>query len=158
MKKYPNPHTEDRVSSRGLHRFADDFFQAYNLITAQKNSAIQVRYYLLCHSFELSMKALLREAGYTVKQLQDFGHDLEALATELRNNQKTKVLWTDEDMAMIRIANTHYVTKEMEYATRGSKVVVDADQFSRFLSIWLRISHITIVDIARREGRGFPSI
>jgi hypothetical protein len=158
MSSQNNPHTEDRVSSRGLHRFADDFFQAYNLITSQKNNAVQVRYYLLCHSFELSMKAMLREAGYSVKQLQKFGHNLEGIANELEKNPKTKVFWSKEDRAMIKIANTHYVTKEMEYFTRGAKVLVDPVQFSNFLSFWLWISHIAIIEIAGKEGREFPSI
>jgi len=57
MPNNNNPHTEDSVSSRGLHRFADDFFQAYNLITSQNNNVVQVCYYLLCHSFKWSIKA-----------------------------------------------------------------------------------------------------
>lgn len=158
MMNKNNPHTEDRVSSRGLHRYADDFFQAYNLITSQKNNAVQVRYYLLCHSFELSMKAMLREAGYSVEQLQKFGHDLEKIANELEKNEKTKVHWKLKDKEMIRIANTHYVTKEMEYFTRGAKILVDPDKFSDFLGLWLRISHASIIEIARKEGRPFPSI
>ncbi|KKP93152.1 MAG: hypothetical protein US25_C0052G0002 [Candidatus Moranbacteria bacterium GW2011_GWE1_36_7] len=158
MPNKNNPHTEDRVTSRGLHRYADDFFQAYTLITSQRNNAVQVRYYLLCHSFELSMKAMLREAGYSVKQLQKFGHDLEKIADELEKNSKTKVYWNPEDKEMIKIANTHYVTKEMEYFTRGEKVLVDPDQFSNFLGFWLRVSHVSIIEIAKAEGRPFPSI
>lgn len=153
-----NPHTEENVSSRGLHRFAEDFFNAYNIISEKGHVTIQVRYYLLCHSFELSMKSVLREVGYTPKQLQGFGHDLEKISRELEINPETRVLWSKEEKDMIKIANMHYVTKEMEYFTKGPKRTVDFNDFAKFLSVWLRISHITIVEISERSGRGFPSI
>ena len=115
-------------------------------------------YYLLCHSFELSMKAILREAGLTVKQLQNFGHDLERLSDELEENKKTRVRWSEEDKNLIEIANRHYVTKEMEYFTRGNKAHIPFEEFSNFLRFWLRVSHASIVEMSKNEGRGFPLI
>lgn len=146
-----NPFSEDRVSSLGMHRYAEDFFQAYTLLSDKKNNAIQVRYYLICHSLELSMKAVLREAGYSVGQLLKLGHDIEKISNELEQNKGINAKWDEQQKAIIHIANIHYKSKEMEYFAQGTKSLVDFSIFSNFLAIWLRISHNTIMELKKAK-------
>jgi hypothetical protein len=149
-----NPHTEDRVSAMGLHRFADDFYQAYMLLTDQRNNALQVRYFLLCRSLELAFKALLRQHGYSVKQLQDIGHNLNNLLIEVVKTCGYKP--KPEDTALIKLANQHYETKEMEYFTRGYKEFPDINVLADYVGIQIRIIHIEIFKHAKKEGQDTP--
>lgn len=144
MNKNIDIFTEDRVSALGLHRYATDYFESYKLISLTKNNYLGVRSYLLCHSLELSMKAVLRSYGLSVLELRKLKHNLERISKELENHPKSKIKWNRKQNAIIYVANLHYSTKEWEYFLKGSKTLVDFEIFSEFLDIWLARSYMII--------------
>jgi hypothetical protein len=60
--------------------FADQFYSAFHELRKRPPPFSWPRYFLLCHSIELALKAYLAEHGATVDQLKDdFGHKLDKL-------------------------------------------------------------------------------
>lgn len=117
---------EERTSARGLLNYAVEYYSSYELIQVQRpkfTDYFSVKYYLLCHSIELTMKAWLRKKGVTNTELKRMGHDLEKIMTVLHDNYN--LLFDAKSQAMIRIVNAHYSQKEFEYSVRGAKTVPD---------------------------------
>lgn len=115
---------EERTSAHGLLDYAHEYYASYELIQSQHPKLIEyfaVKYYLLCHSLELTMKAWLRHRGATYTQLKKLGHDLEKIMTVLY--EKHQLLFGAESQAMIRLVNQHYSQKEFEYSLKGTKTV-----------------------------------
>lgn len=126
---------EERVSARGMIRYAHEYLQAYRIIKEKYPKTIdlyQVKFYLLCHAIELAFKAYLRHKRYTVIQLRGYGHDLEKLLLEMY--QKHKILlsksWA-EDLSQI---NAYYKTKQFEYFQTGYKQLVDIQNLENLTS------------------------
>ena len=76
----PNPFTTFEY-----YAYADQFYDAFNKLGAEHlhPSVSWPRYFLLCHSIELALKAYLAKLGATTEHLKfEFGHKLDELVTE----------------------------------------------------------------------------
>lgn len=114
---------EKRVGTKGLLRYANNYFQAYKIIKEQKPrdlDLLEVKFFLLCHSLELGIKAYLRTKLPRIK-LIELGHDLEALLVEAY--QRRGIVMGRRDLAIIRYANDLYKTKQFEYSQKGYKEI-----------------------------------
>jgi hypothetical protein len=115
---------EERTTARGLLNYAQEYYAAYELVQKQHPKLTEyfaVKYYLLCHSLELTMKAWLRKKGATYTEMKKLGHDLEKMMIVLHDEHS--LLFSAEGQAMIRLVNQHYSQKEFEYSLRGAKSV-----------------------------------
>lgn len=112
-----------RTTPQGMVYFAKDYLKAYLLVKEKEpdfRKFFHVRFFLLCHSIELSMKAYLKLKGYSAKNLiYDFGHDLEKLIDELYS--KHEIIFGKEFVMAISMANRYYLSKQFEYFQSGSK-------------------------------------
>jgi len=125
-KKQLEDELEKRLSDRGLLRYANDYFIGFKEIF-EKHPKItdlyQVKFFLLCHSLELVLKAFLRHKGYSRKQLINLGHNLENLLRELY--EKNNIFFDKNSSQIIIQVNQYYNSKQFEYFQSGSKVLVD---------------------------------
>lgn len=114
-----------RTTSIGLWRYAREFAEAAQIVTASNPNSIPTpAFYLAGHSIELSLKAFLRGAGVTVSELRqrDLGHDLRALVMRtLDLGLDKEILLSQVDHAVIRILNIEYTAKRFEYIETGTK-------------------------------------
>ena len=107
---------DERTSARGLLNYAKEYYKAYELIQGQEPDFVKffaVKYYLLCHSLELTMKAWLKQKGATYKQIRDMGHNLEKIMVILHDEYN--LLFSAASQEMISLVNQHYSKKEFEY-------------------------------------------
>lgn len=129
---------ESRFTAIGLIKYAFDYQKAYTLLQEQEKRVqhlYQVKYYLVCHSIELVLKAFLRMRGYSRKQIIDFGHDLESLLNELYTEHS---LFVDEDSAIrIKSANKYYSSKQHEYPRVGMKELPSITELSSILDLMI---------------------
>ncbi len=65
-----------RVDGHWLRNYAADFLAAAEAFQAPEHRFSPVRYYLICHSIELSLKAFLVTAGYKKKDRKRLNHDV----------------------------------------------------------------------------------
>lgn len=115
---------DERTTAPGLLNYAIEYYAGYELIQKQEPGVTRyfaVKYYLLCHSLELTMKAWLKKHGETYVDLKRLGHDLERLMTVLHDKYDLSFDTISQDM--IRTVNQHYSQKEFEYALIGAKSV-----------------------------------
>lgn len=122
---------EARTTARGMFRYANDYYVAYELVQAThpKLELFEVKFYLLCHSLELAMKSVLRHRGESYPVLKNtLGHDLEAIMNALISNGMTFV---PESQEMIVIVNLMYSAKEFEYALNGAKTLPEITELAR---------------------------
>lgn len=120
-KKQIEEELEKRLSARGLLQYAWDYYKAFEDLHGKYSNSIkmyEVKYYLLCHSIELGMKAFLREKGYTRKKLIELGHDLEKLIYELYQHD---ALMDVDSIKRTFILSDYYRTKQFEYPQIGYK-------------------------------------
>lgn len=126
-KKTLEEELEKRLTARGLLRYAWDYYKAFEDLHEKHPDPVkmyEVKYFLLCHSIELTMKAYLREIGYTRKQLLKIGHDLELLIHTL---YKEGVLIDVPSMERTFSLNDYYKTKQFEYPQTGYKGLPSLD-------------------------------
>ena len=132
---------EKRLTALGLIRYAWDFYRAFENLqekNPQLTTMYEVKYYLLCHSIELAMKAFLRKKGYTRKQLMKIGHDLDKLIIILHENN----VLIDVDSAIRTImVNQYYKTKQFEYPQTGYKEFPSLEDMKS--SVCLLLSMVT---------------
>ena len=134
-KKYPDDilkDLEDKTTSTGLLLYAKEYYEGYDVIQTQYSDTTKyfdVKFFLLCHSLELVMKALLRESGATYLELHDYGHDLYALLKALHD--KHGITTSLESSLDIQLVNAHYSKKDFEYYVRGSKIVPEIRNLAR---------------------------
>jgi hypothetical protein len=111
-----------RMGPVGLWVYASAYVKAGLALPAPEAPYEPVRYYLACHSIELSLKAFLSLHGATMLELSEgaFGHNLEAIliAAEAKGLQ-TQVALTHEHRAEICKAATYYAGKVFEYPAMG---------------------------------------
>ena len=101
------------VTPLGMLGYAECFLQAARAIPVQDGYS-PVRYYLLCHSIELGLKAFLLTKGKTLKYLKnDLKHDLTRVAKEAEGLGLAAVT-PDEDREL-QAANEYYLKKGFEY-------------------------------------------
>lgn len=104
------------VDGHWLKRYAEDFLAAARAFQAPKNRFSPVRYYLICHSIELALKAFLFTAGYKKKDRKRLNHDLvKALNAAEENGLAEYFRITDKERESIEKANKLYPKKEFEY-------------------------------------------
>lgn len=119
---------EKRVGSKGLLKYANNYLQAYKIIKEQKPKDLdlpEVKFFLVCHSLELGLKAYLRTKlprTFLVK----LGHDLEKLLDEIY--KRRGIFVGKRDLVIIHYANELYKTKQFEYSQKGDKIIPDINK------------------------------
>ena len=116
------------LKSFGFWRFGKEYLEAYLIIKKAKENLMElfgVKFYLLGHSIESSLKAFLLAKDFTETQLKnEFGHNLEALLDlSVINGLNEIVALTNEDVESIKILNLYYSKKEFEYFKGDGKTV-----------------------------------
>lgn len=110
---------DSRTTAIGLARYAKEYLEAAIVVDQElgvKRSPFYISpipaYFLLTHAIELTLKAYLRGAGLSVRQLQGVGHDLDALlakANELGlGDCHTFTAEDNEAFAFLVAANSHH--------------------------------------------------
>ena len=138
MKDEFNRKLDLRTNARGMLRYANDYFKAYKILLEREPRFLtlyQVKFFLLCHSIELALKADLKRRGYTRKQLLDLGHDLEKILKVLK--EKHEVLLDVESLRQIFLANELYKTKQFEYSLTGAKFLADISKLESITDLIL---------------------
>jgi len=104
------------VDGHWLRNYSNDFLNAAKSFTEPKNRFSPVRYYLVCHSIELSLKSFLFTAGYKKKERKKLNHNLEkALFAAESNGLNSHIDITSNDREILIKANKLYPKKEFEY-------------------------------------------
>lgn len=128
---------ESRLTSKGLITYAWDYYKSFEILQKEIPKELEkyeVKYYLLCHSIELGMKAYLREKGYTRKQLMGFGHDLEKLLGQL---YKEGVVINVDSVKRTFILNDYYMNKMFEYPQTGYKSMPSLEHMKSYVKLLL---------------------
>jgi hypothetical protein len=110
----------------GLWVYANAYLKAAAAVPAPEAPYEPVRYYLACHSIELSLKAYLSLHGATMLELAEnaFGHNLDAILTVAENKGlRSYVRFSGEQRAEIYKAATYYAGKVFEYPAMGEACV-----------------------------------
>ncbi len=104
------------VDGYWLRHYASDFLSAAQSFELPKKRFSPVRYYLVCHSIELSLKSFLFSAGFKKKDRKGLKHDLEnALGVAEANGLSSHIDITPADRVNLIKANRLYLKKEFEY-------------------------------------------
>lgn len=105
-----------RVDAHWLRNYAADFLAAAEAFQAPEHRFSPVRYYLICHSIELALKAFLFTAGYKKKDRKRLNHDLvKALEAAEGNGLAQYLEISHKERESIEKANKLYPRKEFEY-------------------------------------------
>ncbi len=115
---------ENRTTSSGLLRYANDYLKAYEIIRVDSSFKwpAEVPAYLFCHGLELSFKAFLRTKGKTIKELMKLGHNLNEIVKECKKLNGDKInVFNEDDWNYISLLNQQYNNKEFEYILIGFK-------------------------------------
>jgi len=115
-----------RMAPAGLWQYANAYLRAATALPVPKAPYEPVRYYLACHSIELSLKAYLSLHGATMLELSEsaYGHNLEAiLAAADSKGLQSFVGVSAEQRAEICKAATYYAGKVFEYPAMGEACV-----------------------------------
>ena len=101
----PNPFTAFEY-----YAYADQFYDAFNKLRDHLHPSISwPRYFLLCHSIELALKAYLAKLGATPKHLKfEFGHKLDELVTEAVEKGLLLTLKTQEEIGLLNQAHREF--------------------------------------------------
>jgi len=108
----------------GLWRYGKQFIDASRVLldSTGKLTVSVPAYYLLCHGIELTLKAYLRGAGRQLRDLKGLGHDLVKCYNEAKEEGVDRYCMLEEKhIVAIRLVNTYYATKELEYISAGYK-------------------------------------
>ena len=104
------------VDGYWLRQYAADFLAAARTFQAPTNRFSPVRYYLICHSIELALKAFLFTAGYKKKDRKKLNHDLvKAFNAAEKNGLVEHIQITQRERETVEKANKLYPRKEFEY-------------------------------------------
>ena len=136
-KKELEEELEKRLTSKGLIKYAWDYYKSFELLHKEKPKILDlypVKYFLLCHSIELAMKAYLREKGYSRLQLMNIGHDLEKL---IRLLHEKGVSMDISSMVRTFSLNDYYKTKQFEYPQVGYKEFPSLDDMKSYVHLLL---------------------
>jgi hypothetical protein len=106
-----------QVDGYWLRHYATDFLSAARSFVEPENKRFSpVRYYLICHSIELSLKAYLFTSGYKKKDRKKLNHNIElALSVAEQNGIEEHISITKEERDAVKKANKLYPKKEFEY-------------------------------------------
>ena len=105
-----------RLSPLGFQGWAAQFLQAARAVE-EAGSFSPVKYFLVCRSIELALKAYLLARGHAPKSLKkEIGHDLSrALVSAQDASLDGVVALTDAEIRVVKQANDHYRSKRFEY-------------------------------------------
>ena len=113
----------------GLWQYAKTYAAAGDVVN--REGLVVPTYFLHGHSIELSLKAFLRGAGFTLQQLQQIGHDLnKALESAEAHGLRRFVEFSDADAVVINLLTQGYKDKELEYMVTGVKNLPRLDLLS----------------------------
>lgn len=114
-----------RMGPLGLWVYAEAYLRAGKAVPAPTVPFEPTRYFLICHSVELGLKAFLSVQGSTMLQLADYayGHNLVSIlaAAESQGLFSTVPLSTAQ-LAEITKASEYYVGKVFEYPAVGEAI------------------------------------
>src|SRR5687767_4268582 len=106
----------------GISNDAREFLDAAHLVRREKPVWFAPTYFLVCQSIELSLKAFLRGAGYSDKQLRQLGHDLDACIAAARTvGVENHASLSEADVAAVGVINAYYHSKDLQYSISGHK-------------------------------------
>ena len=118
-----------RTSAIGLARYAREYFEA--AIGADDAIGHHEGYeivapapvmFLVAHSIELALKAYLRYQGFTVKDLQKIGHNLnDCWQTATENGIESHVALTQEELGIIGLISDLHASTQLRYISTGYK-------------------------------------
>lgn len=133
-----------RVTPRGFLFMSKEFFEAYDLLQVRYPEITDhffSKYYNLCHSFELALKALLLARDSKIEELRSnkFGHNLENLLDSFIDKYPEEKV-TEIDIAVTRLINKHYQAKEFEYHRRGYMQVPEIKQLDGLVNGFILIA------------------
>ncbi|WP_159660134.1 hypothetical protein [Alcanivorax xiamenensis] len=83
-----------------------------------KRNCLLVYYYLVCHSIELSCKAVLLKGGFSTSRLKGIGHDLSKLIVEIKRGDLGKGI-SEADCSIVRMMSVDYRDRRYSYALGG---------------------------------------
>jgi hypothetical protein len=107
-----------RMGPLMLHQYAELYCQAAESVQETEHRLNPARGFLICHSLELSLKAILSLHGMTLFELSDvtFGHNLDRLLECVDQNSHAAVVQlTAANRAAIGQASEYYAAKVFEY-------------------------------------------
>lgn len=111
-----------KETPRGLANEGAGFLEAAKGVCSvdgcPKRNCLLVYYYLVCHSIELSCKAILLKEGVPMKALKGMGHDLSKLMLEIKRKNPRKGL-NESDVSVVRMMNPDYRNRRYSYAMGG---------------------------------------
>jgi hypothetical protein len=100
----PNPFTAFEYLD-----FADQFYNAFRELRERPPPLSWPRYFLLCHSIELALKAYLAMYGATPEKLKNnFRHKLDKLVDEAAKKGLPLTATTQETIKLLNKAHTGY--------------------------------------------------
>lgn len=123
--------TSERTTSIGLARYAKEFLEA--ALAVDDSVGMREEYqrippipvlYLIGHSIELTLKAFLVHKGMVVSELRskNYGHDLmKCWEKSIELGLGDIYTFTSDDTEIIRLLNTLYSKKQLEYIVTGYK-------------------------------------
>ena len=128
---------ETRTTPDGLLTDAIEMFCAAGvLIKCNPDRLSQPIYYLLGHSIEVALKAILLQSGETLETLKrKYGHDLYKVARSVvakRIAPVSKIV--KNNLAIIKCLNPYYIAKEFEYRVTGFKRLPLEENVMSFLN------------------------
>jgi hypothetical protein len=109
----------------GLWVYANHFLGAAKALPEPTVRFEPVRYYLICHSIELSLKAFLSLKGATMVELSDpdYGHKLQKILTDAnKKSLQSTVSLSAEQLTEISKAEYYYKGKVFEYPAVGEAI------------------------------------
>ena len=104
-----------------FHHYGEEFLEAALSLSAPTVRFSPVRFFLACHSIELSLKAFLSLNRVSLASIKRcYGHDLDLLLTAVeQKGLGTIVPLSDPQLAEIRNASGYYNEKVFEYPSIG---------------------------------------
>lgn len=106
----------DKVDGYWLSIYAADFLAAAQSFQSPEQRFSPVRYYLICHSIELALKAFLFTAGYKKNDRKNLNHNLLKILAEAEGNGLGNYFEISHaEKESIEKANELYQEKKFEY-------------------------------------------
>ncbi|MFT6910714.1 MAG: hypothetical protein ACJAS1_007447 [Oleiphilaceae bacterium] len=124
----------ERQTGMGLWTDSREMLEAANVLMPKGISLMRPIYYLLGHSLEVGVKGFLLSHGATQKDIRGIGHDL-TLAIEEANllGLEPYFQFTMEQIKSVKLLNSYYKAKELEYRVTGYKSFPDATTFAEMI-------------------------
>ncbi len=140
---------ELRFTTQMLIRYASDYYKAYEALVEKYpkfGDLFPVKYFLVCRSLELAMKAYLRESGLTKQEVKSHSHDLEKL---MKAVQVKGVVFSPIIQETIKFVNLTYRPKDFEYPEMGTKEVPELSPLASMVSL---VINLATSKYMRRKG------